>query len=174
MPVNATHHASGTPGRPGRSPGPERGTNVRRCEAGHGRQRHSGPCAPAASDALEAGCEFRGHGRFPLHREALNGKADWHAGIRLRGRRQSSARSPIISGNSSRHGARQDPQRSGSRRPVVSLGRLQLAGGGGGDRRCPRGALLECLGETIWRAERYGRAMDANAYLECVQRAAVT
>ena len=32
--------------------------------------------------------------------------------------------------------------------------------------------ILECLGETIWRAQRQGGAMDAAAYLEAVQRAA--
>lgn len=32
--------------------------------------------------------------------------------------------------------------------------------------------ILECLGETIWRAQRSGGAMDAAAYLEAVQRAA--
>lgn len=31
--------------------------------------------------------------------------------------------------------------------------------------------LLECLGETIWRAQRAGGAMDAAAYLECINRA---
>ncbi len=30
--------------------------------------------------------------------------------------------------------------------------------------------LLECLGETIWQAQRHGQAMDANAYIECIQR----
>ena len=35
-------------------------------------------------------------------------------------------------------------------------------------------AILECLGETIWRAERHRQAMDANAYLDCVRRAAAS
>ena len=35
-------------------------------------------------------------------------------------------------------------------------------------------ALLECLDETIWRAERHGQAMGANADLECVRRAAAS
>ncbi|MFZ1900286.1 MAG: DUF1841 family protein [Azonexus sp.] len=30
--------------------------------------------------------------------------------------------------------------------------------------------ILECLGETIWRAQRQGGAMDADAYLEAVRR----
>ena len=30
--------------------------------------------------------------------------------------------------------------------------------------------LLECLGETIWQAQRTGTAPDAAAYLECVRR----
>jgi hypothetical protein len=33
-------------------------------------------------------------------------------------------------------------------------------------------AIMECLGETIWRAQRHGAAMDAQAYLNCVRRAA--
>ncbi|MGE5493086.1 MAG: DUF1841 family protein [Actinomycetota bacterium] len=33
-------------------------------------------------------------------------------------------------------------------------------------------AILECLGETIWRAQREGRPMDAQAYVEAVRRAA--
>jgi len=32
--------------------------------------------------------------------------------------------------------------------------------------------ILECLGETLWRAQRDGSAIDANQYLECVQRCA--
>jgi hypothetical protein len=32
--------------------------------------------------------------------------------------------------------------------------------------------LLECLGETIWRAQREGQPMDAMAYLEQIRRAA--
>jgi len=30
--------------------------------------------------------------------------------------------------------------------------------------------VLECLGETIWRAQREGSAPDGEAYLECVKR----
>ena len=33
-------------------------------------------------------------------------------------------------------------------------------------------AVLECLGETIWEAQRAGRAPDAQAYLECLARRA--
>ena len=33
-------------------------------------------------------------------------------------------------------------------------------------------ARMECLGETLWRAQREGGQMDAVQYLECVQRAA--
>ncbi len=33
-------------------------------------------------------------------------------------------------------------------------------------------AILECLGETIWRAQRLGGTMDAEHYLDCLQRAA--
>lgn len=32
--------------------------------------------------------------------------------------------------------------------------------------------ILECLGETIWRAQREGGPMDAQAYVEAVRRAA--
>ena len=32
--------------------------------------------------------------------------------------------------------------------------------------------LIECLGETLWRAQRDGRAMDAEQYLESVWRKA--
>ncbi|MBS1191637.1 MAG: hypothetical protein H6R10_3429 [Rhodocyclaceae bacterium] len=33
-------------------------------------------------------------------------------------------------------------------------------------------AILECLGETIWRAQREGKPMDALAYVDSVRRAA--
>lgn len=32
--------------------------------------------------------------------------------------------------------------------------------------------VMECLGETLWRAQREGSGMDAVQYLECVRRAA--
>jgi hypothetical protein len=32
-------------------------------------------------------------------------------------------------------------------------------------------AILECLGEALWRAQREGGTMDAGQYLECVRRA---
>ncbi len=32
-------------------------------------------------------------------------------------------------------------------------------------------AIMECLGETLWRAHRQGGALDAAAYLDCVRRA---
>jgi hypothetical protein len=32
-------------------------------------------------------------------------------------------------------------------------------------------AIMECLGETLWRAQRQGGALDAAAYLDCVRRA---
>jgi len=31
-------------------------------------------------------------------------------------------------------------------------------------------AVLECLGETVWRAQRDGTAPDNDAYLECVRK----
>ena len=33
-------------------------------------------------------------------------------------------------------------------------------------------AILECLGETIWQAQRNGQAMDAAAYVDAVRRKA--
>jgi hypothetical protein len=30
--------------------------------------------------------------------------------------------------------------------------------------------VLECLGETVWRAQREGRVPDGEAYLECLRR----
>ena len=32
--------------------------------------------------------------------------------------------------------------------------------------------ILECLGETLWRSQREGKPMDAQAYLEGIRRAA--
>lgn len=31
--------------------------------------------------------------------------------------------------------------------------------------------IMDCLGETVWRAQREGRPLDGEAYLECVRRA---
>ncbi len=39
------------------------------------------------------------------------------------------------------------------------------------DRHAALHAALECLGETVWRAQRDGAAPDAQAYLECLKRA---
>ncbi|MEI7431634.1 MAG: DUF1841 family protein [Betaproteobacteria bacterium] len=33
-------------------------------------------------------------------------------------------------------------------------------------------AIMECLGETLWRAQREGGTMDGEHYLECVRRSA--
>ena len=33
-------------------------------------------------------------------------------------------------------------------------------------------AILECLGETLWSAQRQGCPMDGESYLQCVRRAA--
>jgi len=38
------------------------------------------------------------------------------------------------------------------------------------DRHDALHAVLECLGESIWRAQRDGAAMDGAAYLECLRR----
>ena len=40
-----------------------------------------------------------------------------------------------------------------------------------GDRHDALHAVLECLGETIWRAQRDRTAPDGEAYLECLRRA---
>ena len=41
-----------------------------------------------------------------------------------------------------------------------------------GDRHAALHGVLECLGETIWRAQRDRAAPDAEAYLECIRRQA--
>jgi hypothetical protein len=41
-----------------------------------------------------------------------------------------------------------------------------------GDRHDALHAVLECLGETVWRAQRARAAPDAEAYLECLRRQA--
>ncbi|WP_263771211.1 DUF1841 family protein [Propionivibrio soli] len=33
-------------------------------------------------------------------------------------------------------------------------------------------AIMDCLGETLWQAQRNGAGLDAERYLECVRRAA--
>jgi hypothetical protein len=40
-----------------------------------------------------------------------------------------------------------------------------------GDRHDALHAMLECLGETVWRAQRTGAPPDAETYLECLRRA---
>ena len=39
-----------------------------------------------------------------------------------------------------------------------------------GDRHEALHALLDCLGETLWRAQRDSGAPDTQAYLECLRR----
>lgn len=34
--------------------------------------------------------------------------------------------------------------------------------------------LMECLAETIWRAQRDGQAMDAEAYIDCIRSRSTT
>lgn len=41
-----------------------------------------------------------------------------------------------------------------------------------GDRHAALHGILECLGETIWRANRDNAPPDGEAYLECLRRAA--
>ena len=40
-----------------------------------------------------------------------------------------------------------------------------------GDAHEARHRVLECLGETIWQAQRTGTAPDQDAYLDCIRRA---
>ena len=39
-----------------------------------------------------------------------------------------------------------------------------------GDRHAALHDILECLGETLWRAQRNRQPLDAAAYLECIRR----
>jgi len=39
-----------------------------------------------------------------------------------------------------------------------------------GDRHAATHAVLECLGETVWRAQRDGAQPDTAAYLECIRK----
>ncbi len=39
-----------------------------------------------------------------------------------------------------------------------------------GERHAALHAVLECLGEMLWRAQRGGTAPDANDYLDCVRK----
>ena len=41
-----------------------------------------------------------------------------------------------------------------------------------GDEHEARHALVECLGEAVWRAQREGGAPDSQAYLDCARRRA--
>jgi len=41
-----------------------------------------------------------------------------------------------------------------------------------GDRHAAIHVILECLGETLWRANREQKPLDAEAYLACMDRAA--
>ena len=39
-----------------------------------------------------------------------------------------------------------------------------------GDEHAALHAVLECLGETLWQAQRMGQPLDGAAYLECLKR----
>lgn len=41
-----------------------------------------------------------------------------------------------------------------------------------GDRHEAEHAVLDCLGETVWKAQREGSGPDADAYLDCLRRKA--
>jgi hypothetical protein len=45
---------------------------------------------------------------------------------------------------------------------------------GTGDHHAAAHVVLDCLGETLWRAGRDGTAPDGEAYLDCLRRAAGT
>jgi len=45
---------------------------------------------------------------------------------------------------------------------------------GGAERHDALHVLLECLGETLWQAQRLGRMPDQQAYLDCIVRAGGT
>lgn len=38
-----------------------------------------------------------------------------------------------------------------------------------GDRHAALHAVLDCLGETLWRAQREAKPLDAGSYLECIR-----
>lgn len=48
--------------------------------------------------------------------------------------------------------------------------RYEALAGKTGSEHDARHDLLECLGETIWQAQRTGAPPDQNAYLECLNR----
>lgn len=41
-----------------------------------------------------------------------------------------------------------------------------------GDEHAARHDILECLGETIWKAQRHGAALDAAGYVRCLEEKA--
>jgi hypothetical protein len=64
-----------------------------------------------------------------------------------------------------------EEQRSIDQPPGIAALLGELAGRQGSSHAAAH-AALECLGETLWRAERDGRPPDAEAYLECLRRTA--
>ena len=54
-------------------------------------------------------------------------------------------------------------------RPAGVRAELERLTAARGDRHDALHDLLECLGETIWRAQREGVAPDAAAYLDCLR-----
>lgn len=55
--------------------------------------------------------------------------------------------------------------------PGISARYAELVGKTGSEHDAKH-AVLECLGEVIWEAQRSGRAPDEDAYLECLARKA--
>jgi hypothetical protein len=54
--------------------------------------------------------------------------------------------------------------------PAGIRARFQHVAERGGSEHDAKHALLECLGETLWRAQREARAPDERAYLDCLDR----
>jgi hypothetical protein len=55
-------------------------------------------------------------------------------------------------------------------RPAGIRDLFQSLAGGAADRHHLEHAVLECLAEALWSAQRAGRPPDEEAYLECVRR----
>jgi hypothetical protein len=56
--------------------------------------------------------------------------------------------------------------------PGIASAFRQLLALHGGDRHRALHVVLDCLGETLWRASRDNAPLDASSYLACLQRAA--
>jgi hypothetical protein len=54
--------------------------------------------------------------------------------------------------------------------PIGIRGRFEALLTRAGSEHDAKHAMLECLGETVWAAQRSGKAPDEAAYLECLDR----